>query len=219
MYKIKTWHAVQLGMVSAIIGLSGCPQGRQPALSNQAPTSAIPVAQTAIAPAPKVDLEPQTVNFQVCSNLPDWERPDLETQTEALTSNPRYSEGLDVEPLQSLAAKFWNESIITFTTYGLSARTEPVYLSGVWTAIDAMDPCYEGDRPEAINQGQLGEIWLIGHRIVTIEWSVDHYQVVVEPTQKGLQAIQFARLETNEMLPIIVVEADGTEITVASGDW
>ncbi|MEL7315070.1 MAG: hypothetical protein AAFN08_08975 [Cyanobacteria bacterium J06559_3] len=220
MYKIKTWHAIQLGMISTIVGLSGCPQGRQSALSNQTPPSpAIPVAQSAIAPAPAIDTASQTVNFEVCSDLPDWERPDLDTQTETLTSNPRYSDSLDVEPLQGLAEKFWNESIITFTTYGLSARTEPINLSGVWTAIDAMEPCYQGDRPEAINQGQLGEIWLIGHRIIAIEWSGDQYQVVVEPTQKGLQAIQFDRLETNETLPIVVVETDGTEVTVASGDW
>lgn len=219
MHKIKTWHTIQLGIISTIIGLSGCPQGRQSALSNQTPPSAIPIAQTAIAPGSPINTESQPVSFEVCSNLPDWERPDLDAQTETLTSNPRYSDSLDVEPLQSLSEKFWHESIITFTTYGLSARTEPVNLSGVWTVIDAMDPCYEGDRPEAINQGQLGEIWLIGHRIITIEWLGDQYKVVVEPTQKGLQAIQFDRLEASETLPITVVEADGTEVTVASGDW
>lgn len=212
---------MKLGVMGiAILGLSGCPEAPPAILSNQASSSTIPVSQTAIAPMPGAETETQVVSFDVCSDLPDWERPDPDIQRTTLTSNPRYSNGLlDEEPLHSLSEKFWNESIITFTTYGLSARTEPIYLSGIWTAVEALDPCYEGDRPEAINQGQLAEVWLIGHRVVTIEWSGDQYQIVVEPTQQGLQSIQFQRLEANETLPIVVIETNGAEVAFASGDW
>lgn len=220
MHKTRTWHRFQLVILGLVtLSLSGCPQAQHAAFSNQATSPVMPVSQAAIAPSTLVETEHQVVAFDVCSNIPDWERPDWATQMATLESNPRYSGGLDEEPLQSLSEKFWNESVITFTTYGLSARTEPIYFSGVWTAIEAMDTCYEGDRPDAINQGQLAEVWLIGHRIVSIEWSGDQYQITVEPTSQGLQSVQFERLEALETLPIMVVETDGTEVAFASGDW
>ena len=170
--------------------------------------------ETAIAEQP-----PQSIDFVVCGAIPDWERLSLAEQTAALTEQPRYGEAITAEPLKSLFEKFWQQSVISFTTYGLSARTEPVYLSGVWTGIDAMSGCYEGDRPEAINQGELAELWLIGHQVVDITWANDAYQVTVDTTTTGLQFVQFDRLETSEILPLVVIESDGDQVAVASGDW
>ncbi|NER81652.1 MAG: hypothetical protein F6K42_19230 [Leptolyngbya sp. SIO1D8] len=217
----KTWQILKLGALSlATFVLTGCPETQTSILPETDSTPAIPVAQAAIAPTSTINgLEPQAVSFEVCGNLPDWQRPDLETQTAELNQNPRYIDALSEEPLSSLFEKFWNESIITFTTYGLSARVEPIYLSGVWTGIEAMETCYEGDRPDAINQGQLAEIWLIGHRIINIDWSGDQYQILVEPTSQGLQFVQFDRVENNTALPILVLETDGAEMAVTSGDW
>ena len=219
MYKTITRRTVRLSVMGlAAFSLSGCPGVQPSSLSSQG-SSVIPVSQAAVTSPSVVDAEPKAVSFEVCSHLPDWERPDWDTQMATLESNPRYRGALNEEPLKSLSEKFWTESVITFTTYGLSARTEPIFFSGIWTAIDAMDTCYQGDRPDAINQGQLAEMWLIGHRIVSIEWSGDHYQITVEPTPQGLQSVQFERLENQETLPILIVETDGTEVAFASGDW
>lgn len=220
MQRTKNWQVLKFGFVSlAIAGLSACPTVRQRALSNQAPAPAIPVAQTAIAPSEVRPAEPQAVSFEVCADLPDWQRPDMDTQKSTLTENPRYGGELEAEPLKSLFDKFWNESIITFTTYGLSARMEPVNMSGLWTVIDDIGTCYEGDRAEAINQQQWAEVWLIGHRVVSVDRFEDQYQLTVEPTARGFQAVHFERFETDETLPMIVVEAGGEAIAYASGDW
>ncbi|MBE7381698.1 MAG: hypothetical protein F6J95_009850 [Leptolyngbya sp. SIO1E4] len=220
MKRKQTWQTLKLATVGLVmLGLSGCPEPSSPTLSHPvSATEAIPVAQAATSPAVGGDAGPQSVNFEVCGYLPDWERPDLETQTAELNNNPRYAGELDEDPLKSLSEKFWNEFIFTFTTYGLSARVEPTYLSGVWTAIDGMEACHGGDRPEAINQGQWAEMWLIGHQVLSIEWSGDHYQITVESTPRGLQFVQFERFETNGTLPIVVVEINGTEVAAISGD-
>lgn len=157
--------------------------------------------------------------YDVCGELPDWERLSLEEQTAALMDNPRYGEAIAIDPLKSLFEKFWHESLITFTTYGLSARTEPINLSGVWTGVEAMSACYEGDRPANINAGTLGEMWLIGYQIVDFSWTGEAYRVTVEPTETGLRFVQFERLDRGASLPMLVQEAGGDELTVASGDW
>ncbi len=214
-----SWPTVgTLGLILSSLGLAGCPLSRSLADAVPSVQEAIPLAQptsteTAIANSP-----PQTVPHEICGAMPDWERLSLEDQTAALMANPRYGEALETEPLKSLFEKFWNESLITFTTYGLSARTEPVYLSGVWTEIDAMSACYEGDRPAAINAGTLAEMWLIGYQIVEFVWTGETYQVTVEPTT-GLRFIQFERLEDEDTLSMVVLESDGDPLTVASGDW
>jgi hypothetical protein len=221
MKKRFPWQAVGVStLIFSILGLYACP-GVQP-MSGAAPTSSeatIPVAQNPSTDTAIVEFSAQTVAFEICGDSPDWQRLELSEQTDALMANPRYGEALTEEPLKGLFEKFWNESVITFTTYGLSARTEPIYLSGVWTGIEAMEACYEGDRPEAINQGELAEIWLIGHRILDITWTGSTYQISVESSATGLQFVQFKRIEEKATLPIVVIENGGNEVTVASGDW
>jgi hypothetical protein len=187
--------------------------------SQSADSKVIPVVQSESSAIALAEIPPQAVEFEVCSSLPDWQRPELAGQLAELNNNPRYGEALQEAPLQELFDKFWHESVITFTTYGLSARTEPIYLSGVWTAIAAMDACYEGERPEAINQGQLAEMWLFGHQITDMVWTGTEYQVTVESSAQGLQFVQFERFESAETLPLVVIEANGDKLTVASGDW
>ena len=214
-----SWPTVgTLGLILSSLGLAGCPLSRSLADAVPSVQEAIPLAQPTSTETAIGNSPPQTVPHEICGAMPDWERLSLEDQTAALMANPRYGEALETEPLKSLFEKFWNESLITFTTYGLSARTEPVYLSGVWTEIDAMSACYEGDRPAAINAGTLAEMWLIGYQIVEFVWTGETYQVTVEPTT-GLRFIQFERLEDEDTLSMVVLESDGDPLTVASGDW
>lgn len=216
----KCWQLVRL----AILGLSGLGMGScsslQPAEFSSNAAAQVPLEpQAAIIQSAPAQDTPHDVTYTVCSELPTWERPALEVHLAELNSNPRYSGSLGEEPLKSLSDKFWNQSIITFTTYGLSARVEPVYLSGLWTAIADAEACYTPPLTEAINQGQLAEMWLMGFRVTAFEWTGEHYRVVVEPAAQGVQFVQFERLEANAALPIVVVATNGSEMTFASGDW
>lgn len=222
MLRLRRWHrpAMVSAPIIAALGLYGCPQGQTQALSKHATTevhspSLVQPVATTVSPR-----QPETVAFTVCAHLPDWQRPNAALQTAALNDQPRYGgEQIDQVPMNSLSEKFWHGSVITFTTYGLSARMEPLYLSGVWTAMEAIDPCYEGDFPVAINQNQSAELWLIGYRLTDIQWSGDQYQVSVEAVSRGLQVIQFERTESESTLPVVVITSDGSTLEVASGDW
>lgn len=213
------WSRIRLIMLAlGSLSLMGCPQSLPLADSHASPEIVLPIRQTESTDTAIADDPASPVNYDVCGELVNWERPSLAEQMAALMANPRYGSDLDTEPLRSLFEEFWHESLITFTTYGLSARTEPIYLSGVWTGIEAMAACYEGDRPAAINAGELAEMWLMGYQIVDFVWTGDRYQVTVEHTT-GLRFVQFKRAEQGTSLPIVVLQTSGEEITVASGDW
>lgn len=220
MQTMISWSKIGLTLLAlGTLGLSGCPQSASLGDAQPSAEMAIPVRQTKSLDTAIADYPPTSVSYEVCGELPNWERLSLAEQTAALRENPRYGADLATAPLKGLFEKFWHESLITFTTYGLSARTEPVYLSGVWTGIEAMSACYEGDRPAAINAGELAEMWLIGYRLVDIVWTGERYEVTVEPTSTGLRFIQFERVEAQEALPVAVIHPNGEELAVASGDW
>ena len=163
----------------------------------------------------------------VCVNLPEWQRPSAIAQAKQLESMPRYGvEGAidsnsasDNDPLDDLTKAWWAHEIFSFTTYGLSARTDPLYLSGVWTALEDTWDCYSGDQPEQINQGELAELWLLNHRLVSMAWQDSQYVVTVEPVGTGLQLVQFPRQESSQPLPLTIVTTTGQTLAVMSGDW
>ncbi|MGF1459188.1 MAG: hypothetical protein ACFBSG_09195 [Leptolyngbyaceae cyanobacterium] len=199
--------------------MAGCPETVTSALGPAPDQKVIPVAQQPSTETAASSFPARVVAFEVCGEIAGWERPTLEAQTAALTQNPRYGEALETDPLKGLFEKFWHLPIITFTTYGLSARTEPIDLSGVWTGIEAMSACYEGDRPAAINNGELAEMWLMGYQIKDFVWTGKNYQVTVDAMPAGLQFVQFERLDGESILSVKVIESSGTNLSVASGDW
>ncbi|NJN20982.1 MAG: hypothetical protein HC812_07055 [Leptolyngbya sp. RL_3_1] len=198
------------------LALVGCPDPRQTGYS-AAETSAVPVAATV---TPTADgLVQNAVPYDICADLANWVRPAPEVQQQTLQQDPRYSNDLETEPLRTLSEQFWTQPVITFTTYGLSARLEPMNLSGVWTATDQIEPCYTGDRPLAINQGDWAEVWIIGHRLSGLEWSNGQYQLTVEPASKGLQVVQFERQEAQAVLTVVATTSGGEPVPAISGDW
>lgn len=216
--RYQRW-SIAIGLLGLSLGLVGCPQGDVQAIAETKQVQPTAAVQTAAASKPLPVPEQRVVPYEICRELSDWERPSLDTQQQALAANPRYSEGLDQEPLRSLSEKFWTQPIIAFTTYGLSARMEPINLSGVWTIADETWTCYEGDRPDVINQGEMAELWVIGHRVASLEWSEGQYLLTVVPTGPGIQFIQFERQEHDPTLPLAVITADGETVSAVSGDW
>lgn len=173
-------------------------------------------AATEIAAVQAKDL----VSYQVCDAIADWQRPDSAQQRDQLKTIPRYTEALADGSLQPLADEFFVRDVISFTTYGLSARVEPIYLSGLWTHLDDLWTCYEDETvPAQINNGDLGELWLLEHRLVELTWQGDEYVVTVEPTPTGASLVQFSRQETLDQLPLRIETTEGQPVTVTSGDF
>jgi hypothetical protein len=207
------WTIMLLGL-----GLVGCPETLHTGYSAQE-TSAAPVAETATPTPDSLSQDSSAVPYDICADLASWVRPELDVQQQTLQQDPRYSAVLETEPLRTLSEQFWTQPVITFTTYGLSARLEPMNLSGVWTATDQIEPCYAGDRPLAINQGDWAEVWIIGHRLLGLEWLNGQYQLTVEPAPKGLQVVQFERQEAQEAIVLVATTLAGEAVPAISGDW
>ncbi len=160
-----------------------------------------------------------SIPVTLCVDLPQWQRPSEQTQRKRLEQMERYDGWQEDETLVSLAKDWWTHEVFSFTTYGLSARTDPHYLSGLWTALDHLWGCYEGEQPMQINEGEVAELWLINHRFVGLTWQDDHYVMTVEPGNSGLQLLHFPRSENYDRLPLVVRTQTGADVAVMSGDW
>lgn len=177
----------------------------------------------AVVESPRLTDSPDvqaTASFLVCSAAADWRRPSQDQQQKQLADDERYSDLLEDKDFQQLANQFWQYDVLSFTTYGLSARMEPVNLSGLWSvADDVWNNCYSHDEGTAINNGTLAEAWLMHHQIVDLQWQDDQYVMVVEPNNRGMQVVQFARRESEVDLPLTVVTSQGAIIDHHSADW
>lgn len=220
----------QLGVV--LLGafvVSGCPSPTESRwLANSSSSTQEAVAQEAVAQeavastlvsAPASTAGDRAdVSFDVCANVEAWQRPSDEVQAKQL-SDIRYGDSLESSSLKAASVQFWDHQVISFTTYGLSARMEPETLSGVWTAASEMVSCYEPETTVAINEGDRAETWLLNHRISDLQWQGDRYVMTVEPASTGMQVIQFDRVDELASLPLDVVTANGDAVDVFSGDW
>ncbi len=164
-----------------------------------------------------------SVEFEVCAAVDSWQRPSESEQAKRLNQDSRYAEAIasnDSEsPLKRASSQFWDHQVISFTTYGLSARMEPVNLSGLWTVEDELWDCYEPEATVAINEGDRAEAWLLNQQITRLQWDGSGYVMTVEPTSAGLQIVQFDRVDSSESLPLTVVTESGQSVEVALGDW
>ena len=194
---------------------STIPGDTLPGVNSQLGSEGAPPIETTLA----VQNGVQDIEFDVCSQSPDWVRLTGAEQLKQLRENPRYGAAIEAEPLKSLSQNFWTHQAISFTTYGLSARIEPLYFSGLWPISETFSTCYEDGRAQQINAGQLAEVWVMGHQPETVQWDGERYVMTVQPTEDGVQLIQFPRQETHPSLPLAIVTQDGGEVSVMSGDW
>ncbi|HIK27238.1 MAG: hypothetical protein N3E45_06135 [Oscillatoriaceae bacterium SKW80] len=163
---------------------------------------------------PTIQADASDIPFEICNEDENWERPSESEQIRQLQILPRYSSELNREPLKSLWQTFWNQNIFSFKSYGLSARQEPIYLSGLWTIIGSIWSCYDANRIAKLNSGESAEVWILLHRVISIKWTGDRYIMVVKPTKKGVQMIQFWRKEHQAHLPLQVITDSGEELKV-----
>lgn len=217
---IKRLKQLGLAVLGAYV-MTGCPstQVNSSLLVSDGEPSQQPIAQAAVAQT-KISAETDaTVDFEVCAAA-DWQRPSDAEQAKQLGNDARYGAALsEEEPLKRASEQFWNHDVVSFTTYGLSARMEPVTLSGVWTVADELWSCYESEATVAINTGEMAEAWLLNREITDLTWDGDRYVMTVEPAPTGMQVVQFDRVDELETLPLAVVNESGSSVDVVSGDW
>ncbi|MEO1592400.1 MAG: hypothetical protein AAFU71_14085 [Cyanobacteria bacterium J06632_22] len=202
-------------IVGGIVAIFGCPQATSSQLV-QPPAAATEDAGGVLTSVSAME----SVTAEVCSFQADWQRPSEDEQVKYLAADPRFAAAVDTEPLKTAADTFWQNDILSFTTYGLSARMEPMLLSGLWSAVDTVwASCYGDDQAVALNDGDLAETWLVDYRLVDVQWQGEQYIMTVEPAEGGLQVIHFDRLESNVVLPLQVIDVAGNEIEFVSGDY
>ncbi|MBE9062438.1 hypothetical protein [cf. Phormidesmis sp. LEGE 11477] len=226
MKKEKTSQIKQIGLAIAATFIAvGCTDS--PIVSTLLTNDSLAQANTAeVSGEPNpTDLatNSEVIEFEVCAAVDSWQRPSESEQAKRLGQDARYAEALSGnEPENSLkmaSSQFWDRQIISFTTYGLSARMEPINLSGLWTIEDELESCYELELTEAINVGDRAEAWLLNQQITSLQWDGSRYVMTVAPVSVGMQVVQFERADSLETLPLTVVTASGQPVEVASGDW
>ncbi len=167
--------------------------------------------------------EMTAVEFEVCAAVDSWQRPSDAEQAKKLNQDARYAVALSNDDLENsskmAASQFWDHQVISFTTYGLSARMEPVNLSGLWTVEDQLLDCYAPEATTAINEGDRAETWLLNQQVTSLEWDGSRYVMTVDPSSAGMQIVQFERVDSAASLPLTVVTGSGLAVEVASGDW
>lgn len=240
---------LRLAAIAGLLGLTGCPDSVSPQIShahslsvsnvslgksadeqhssgaeaysaqtlkNSSQHAATSMLTTVVADASKGARKLETT---VCARLPNWQRPSETAHLQELEAMPRYGQAIYNEPLISLFNQFRNHSVIHFTTYGLSARIEPIYLSGIAPVMDSLWSCYDEDVVGRINTGQVGEIWLMNYELVSMNWTGRNYIAVVKAVDQGLEIVQFERQEVDATLPIKILTSEGQEVESMSGDW
>ena len=159
------------------------------------------------------------IEVDTCATVEDWQRPSADEQAKQLEKDARFSTALAGDASKATSDPFWDQSVVSFTTYGLSARLEPVNLTGLWTVEAEMQNCYTPESTMAINAGDRAEAWLLNHQIQSLQKVGDRYVMTVTPTATGMQVVQFDRTDELASLPLDVVNASGEAVAVASGDW
>ncbi len=191
----------------------------QKAVVQEASAPATIAEETVAQSAGQRAVTPVAVTFEVCADIDRWQRPSEAEQAKQIGGDARYTEALSRDPLKSASNQFWDHQVISFTTYGLSARLEPINLSGVWTVADDLWNCYEEETAIAINAGDRAETWLLNQRISNLEWQGDRYVMTVAPADTGMQVVQFDRVDGLASLPLEVITESGEPVEAISGDW
>lgn len=186
-------------------------------------TNATDVQEAVAQEAAIQEASGDAVAFETCAVVEDWQRPSAEEQAKQLAKDARYdiaaSNIASNSSEKAVSTQFWDQPVVSFTTYGLSARMEPTNWTGLWTVDSEMQNCYTPETTAAINEGDRAEAWLVNHRIESLVWTGDRYVMTVAPTATGAQVVQFERSDELASLPLDVVNESGEVVEVVSGDW
>ncbi len=149
----------------------------------------------------------EQVPFEICGESTSWTRPAEEEQKARWWSSGRYAGGEEKTIKYSWIHNF-------FVAYGsASSEYDLVNLSGLWTLVrDARTKCVEPAHQDAILKLQKAEMWVLLHQVKSIRRVGTDYYIVVEPAERGVQFVQFARPAQQVPLTFHLVTANGQEI-------
>lgn len=147
------------------------------------------------------------LSFEICGESTTWERPSEHEQDVKWWRSGRY-DGADDQVIQYP----WTHAF--FIVYGQGSIAYDIEnLSGLWTLPgDIRARCLEPERQDAILRLQKAEVWALSHQVKRVRRLDSHYVVVVEPLERGVQFVQFARPEQWLPLTFHFVTEDGQEI-------
>lgn len=146
--------------------------------------------------------------YEVCSSSQTWRRPSEEALERFAKGDPRYTvEMIKTSPL-------WTDDFLLYPG-GASGHAMLFNLSGFWTAVGNITQKQGGlcqARERDISTGKQVEVWLKYHRLLQLQYADRQIRFVVQPDNRGFQAIDFLRPEPDG-LHFIFVTPDGQEIT------
>jgi hypothetical protein len=166
-----------------------------------------PTIPSASPAAAEILAQGAELAFKVCGESTTWMRPSEQEQNDKWWRSERYSSA-DEQVVQYP----WTHDF--FVMYGHGSSTYDILnLSGLWTlSTDVRARCLEPERQDAILRLQKTELWLLYHRVRQIKRIGSAYVIIVEPSESGVQFVQFARPEQRVPLTFHFVTEDGQEI-------
>ncbi|MCL4489708.1 MAG: hypothetical protein M1570_16510 [Chloroflexi bacterium] len=146
------------------------------------------------------------VQFDVCGESKAWTRPTRDEENQKWWTFGRYA-SMD----RSVRESYWTSDF--FVDYGEpSPDFDNVNLSGLWTLPDGVrSTCFEPAREDAIFKLEMAEIWVLLHSLKSVRQEGTNIFLVVEPTNTGVQFVQFARPVPNAMI-LHFITPEGQEI-------
>ena len=181
-----------------------------------------PTPTPAPSPSPTPTPHPPTIAeilargeelpFEVCGESTTWVRPSEEEQNAKWWTSGRYK--CADERCEQTIKDLWTHDF--FVVYGsASIEYDLENLSGLWTLQgEERAKCYERERHEAVLRLEMAEVWVLLHRVKQVKRLGAFYVIVVEPTERGVQFVQFPRPAEKVPLTLYFVTADGQQIDV-----
>jgi len=178
------------------------------------PTSFSTATPTSVPPTPtlpptvaEILAHGEELDFEVCGESTTWVRPPEQEQRAQWWSSGRYAGGNE-----DVIKYPWTHNF--FMVYGhASGESDITNLSGLWTLPgEVRAKCFEPEPHDAVLRLETAEAWVLLHRVKSIKRLDRYYVVVVEPTEKGVQFVQFPRLERQLPLTLHFITEDEQEI-------
>ena len=164
-------------------------------------------APTPVPTVANVMVQGEQVPFEICGESATWTRPTEGEQKAKWWDTGRYAGGDD-----KVIKYPWTHDF--FVAYGnASGEYDIINLSGLWTlAGNVRSKCIEPDRQDAVLKLEKAEVWVLLHRVKGIRRVGTDYYIVVEPTEKGVQFVQFSRPQQQVPLTLHFVTENGQEV-------
>jgi len=148
----------------------------------------------------------------VCGESTTWTRPSEGEQSAKWWASGRYK-CTDEQCEQNVKAPWTHDFFVVYGSASIEYDLEN--LSGLWTLQgEERAGCYERERLEAVLKLEMAEAWVLLHRVKQVKRLGNFYVIVVEPTERGVQFVQFPRPAEKVPLTLYFVTADGQQVDV-----